>query len=288
MDGLSQLAFRLALIASAGAALFYWVGIVTPARRLISEGSGAGSIWQNVGHRVNGLGRVWALAAAMLLLITVVARWQAVDRAPWSNMWEFTVAFAAAVAVSYVLFERYVKATSIVGAVVQPVVVALLAAAVLLFPSRIEPLVPALQSQGILAAHVGFMVVSYGALTVSFGASVLRLAQGTKGRFAQLPKAKVLDDIAHASVIVGFPLLTLGIALGAYWANSAWGRYWDWDPKETASLVTWLIYGGYLHMRVQRSWRGTRASVMLLVGYVAILFTYFGVNLWISGLHSYA
>lgn len=288
MDGLSQLAFRLALIASAGAALFYWVGIITPAQRLISGGSGTGSIWQKMGRRVNSLGLVWALAAAMLLLITVVARWQAVDRAPWSNMWEFTVAFAAAVAISYVLFVRYVKATSIVGAVVQPVVVALLATAVLFFPSRIEPLVPALQSQGILAAHVGFMVVSYGALTVSFGASVLRLAQGTEGRFAQLPKAKVLDNIAHASVIVGFPLLTLGIALGAYWANSAWGRYWDWDPKETASLVTWLIYGGYLHMRVQRSWRGTRAAVMLLVGYVAILFTYFGVNLWISGLHSYA
>ena len=288
MDELSQLSFRLALIASAGAALFYWIGIVTPARRLVGEGTGAGSIWQNMGRRANGLGRVWALAAAALLLITVVARWQAVDRAPWSNMWEFTVAFAAAAAVSYVLFERYVRAMSIVGAIVQPVVVALLAAAVLFFPSRIEPLVPALQSQWILAAHVGFMVASYGALTVSFGASVLRLAQGTAGRFAQLPKANVLDDIAHASVIVGFPLLTLGIALGAYWANSAWGRYWDWDPKETASLVTWLIYGGYLHMRVQRSWRGTRAAVMLLIGYVAILFTYFGVNLWISGLHSYA
>jgi cytochrome c-type biogenesis protein CcsB len=132
------------------------------------------------------------------------------------------------------------------------------------------------------------MVVSYGVLTVSFGAAVLRLAQGEGTRFARLPSAHVFDNAAHASVVVGFPLLTLGVALGAYWANSAWGRYWGWDPKETASLVTWLIYGAYLHMFNQRSWRGGRGAIILLVGYAAILFTYFGVNLWISGLHSYA
>ncbi len=288
MDDLSQLSFRLALVASAGAALLYWAAVVMPARRAATAGDGADSVWRTVGRRVNGLGRMWALAAAAFLLMTVAARWQAAGRAPWTNMWEFTVAFAAAVAVAYVLFEYYLRGTSGIGAVVQPVVLALLVAAVLFFPSRIEPLVPALQSQGVLAAHVGFMVVSYGVLTVSFGASVLRLAQGSANRFGRFPRAQVLDDVAHASVVVGFPLLTLGVALGAYWANSAWGRYWGWDPKETASLVTWLIYAAYLHMRGQRSWRGTRAAIVLSVGYAAILFTYFGVNLWISGLHSYA
>ena len=288
MDSLTQLSFRLALIASAAAGLSYWLVALAPASSTAAPGDSASSVWRTVGHRMSGAGRLWALAAAAFLLVTVVARWQAAGRAPWSNMWEFTVAFAAAVAIAYVLFEHYVKGTQVLGAMVQPLVLLLLLMAVLFFPSHIEPLVPALQSQGILAAHVGFMVVSYGVLTVSFGAAALRLAQGEGTRFARLPPAHVLDNVAHASVVVGFPLLTLGVALGAYWANSAWGRYWGWDPKETASLVTWLIYGAYLHMFNQRSWRGGRGAIILLVGYAAILFTYFGVNLWISGLHSYA
>ncbi len=288
MDSLTQLSFRLALVASAAAGLSYWLVALAPAPAAAAPENGSSPVWRNIGHRMRGTGTLWALMAAAFLVVTVAARWQAAGRAPWSNMWEFTVAFAAAVAVAYVLFEYYLKGTSILGAVVQPLVLVLLLMAVLFFPSRIEPLVPALQSQGILAAHVGFMVVAYGALTISFGAACLRLAQGDRTRFARLPTARALDNMAHASVVVGFPLLTLGIALGAYWANSAWGRYWGWDPKETASLVTWLVYGAYLHMHNQRSWRGGRAAIVLLVGYAAILFTYFGVNLLISGLHSYA
>ena len=288
MDDLAQLSFRLALVAAAGAALTYWLAMLGPAWSPAGTGDGGWSLWHNVGRRVSSTGRAWALAAAAFLLLTVAARWQAVDRAPWSNMWEFTVAFAAAIAVAYVLFGYFQKGSSIIGAVVQPLVLVLLLMAILFFPSRIEPLVPALQSQGIMAAHVGFMVVSYGVLTISFAAAALRLAQGDAIRFPRLPRVQALDNVAHASVVVGFPLLTLGVALGAYWANSAWGRYWGWDPKETASLVTWLVYGAYLHMHGQRSWRGTRAATVLLIGYTAILFTYFGVNLWISGLHSYA
>jgi ABC-type transport system involved in cytochrome c biogenesis permease subunit len=83
-------------------------------------------------------------------------------------------------------------------------------------------------------------------------------------------------------------LLTAGVLLGAYWANDAWGRYWAWDPKETSSLVTWLIYGAYLHVSGLRGWTGRRAGVLLAGGYLAVLFTYFGVNFWIGGLHSYA
>lgn len=287
MEQLSQLSFRLALIAAAGAALTYWMAVAIPSAPAGVESGGGVAIFHRLSRRANVFGRLWAVAAAAFLLLTVAARWQAAGRAPWSNMWEFTVAFAAAIAVAYLLFEYNMRGARAVGAVVQPLVLALLATA-LLFPSRVEPLVPALQSQWILAAHVGFMIVAYGALTVSFGASVLRLVQGSGARFPGLPSVEVIDRIAHASVVAGFPLLTLGVALGAYWANSAWGRYWGWDPKETASLVTWLIYGAYLHMHNQRSWRGPRAAVVLLVGYAAVLFTYFGVNLWISGLHSYA
>src|SRR3990172_39223 len=104
----------------------------------------------------------------------------------------------------------------------------------------------------------------------------------------RLPDAATLDEIAYWSVLVGFPLLTLGIALGAYWANSAWGRYWGWDPKETSALLTWFVYAGYLHARGLRGWEGKRAAWLLVAGFLAVLFTYFAVNFLISGLHSYS
>ena len=102
-----------------------------------------------------------------------------------------------------------------------------------------------------------------------------------------LPRKSVLDEIGYKSVIVGFPMLALAIILGALWAEIAWGTYWSWDPKETASLVTWLIYGGYLHARVLRGWRGERSAMLLIIGFAATLFTYYG-NLFFGGLHSYA
>jgi cytochrome c-type biogenesis protein CcsB len=134
------------------------------------------------------------------------------------------------------------------------------------------------------------MLLAYSALSVSFGAAVLYLLQGgnTEARFSRLPSGEALEDIGYWSVLVGFPLLTLGIALGAYWANTAWGRYWGWDPKETAALLTWFVYAGYLHARVLRGWEGRRSAYVLVAGFGAVLFTYFAVNFLISGLHSYA
>ena len=102
-----------------------------------------------------------------------------------------------------------------------------------------------------------------------------------------LPKPQVLDEIGYRAVVVGYPFLTLTIILGAVWANTAWGTYWSWDPKETASLLTWLVYGAYLHARVVRGWRGQRAAWLLILGFEATLFTYFG-NLFFGGLHSYS
>jgi cytochrome c-type biogenesis protein CcsB len=111
---------------------------------------------------------------------------------------------------------------------------------------------------------------------------------GAERRFTRLPDAETLGEVAYWSVLVGFPLLTLGIALGAYWANSAWGRYWGWDPKETAALLTWFVYAGYLHARVLRGWEGHRAAWLLIAAFAAVMFTYFAVNFVFSGLHSYA
>ena len=116
----------------------------------------------------------------------------------------------------------------------------------------------------------------------------MMLIQTPANRFAWLPASNTLDEISFRAVVVGFPFFALLLVLGAYWGNIAWGRYWGWDPKETSALVTWLIYAAYLHTRNLSGWRGSKSAVLLIVGFVAVLFTYFAVNLWIVGLHSYA
>jgi cytochrome c-type biogenesis protein CcsB len=236
----------------------------------------------------------------------VAARWSAVGHAPISNMYEFTVAFAAGVATVYLAFEATSRQRR-VGIVALPIVIALLGIATL-FPSDIVPLIPALQNGPLLTIHVSVMMISYAVLTVAFCGAVIYLVQGGEGhrRFASLPSANAAADLAHRAVIVGFPLLALGIALGAWWANSAWGRYWGWDPKETSSLVTWLSLAAYFHARAgtgsiagapgirkvvpERIRRGRRPDPMwwLIVMWALVMFTFFGVNLWVSGLHSYA
>jgi cytochrome c-type biogenesis protein CcsB len=232
-----------------------------------------------------------ATAASWLVLgvltLSLAFRWAATDHPPYANMYEYTIALGWGSALFYVIFERW-SGQRALGAVLFPGITALFTISLVFFPEEITPLIPALQANRILAVHVGMMMLSYSALSVSFGAAVLYLLQDGRRRFARLPSGATLEDIAHRSVLVGFPMLALGIALGAWWANDAWGRYWAWDPKETAALVTWLIYAGYLHARGLRGWRGNRSAWLLIVGYAAVLFTYFAVNLWVSGLHSYA
>lgn len=227
----------------------------------------------------------WLTLAAFLT--SLITRAIAVQHPPYANMYEYTIALAAGSLVVYVWFERMYGQRAL-GAVVLPVVAALATISLLYFPYQSSPLIPALQANRILGIHVGMMMASYSALSVSFGAAVLYLVQDGQRRFARLPSPALLDEIAYKSVLVGFPMLALGIALGAWWANSAWGRYWAWDPKETSALMTWLIYAAYLHARGLRGWRGKRAAVLLIGGYAAVMFTYFVVNLWVAGLHSYS
>ena len=149
-----------------------------------------------------------------------------------------------------------------------------------------NPLMPALQNSPLLTLHVFTAALSYGAAVIAFGAGVMYLLAPRIG-WHGWPKPEILDELGYKAVIITFPMLTIMIILGAIWANIAWGRYWSWDPKETAALVTWLIYGAYLHARVVRDWRGARAAWLLVLGFAAILFTYFG-NLFFGGLHAYA
>jgi cytochrome c-type biogenesis protein CcsB len=131
--------------------------------------------------------------------------------------------------------------------------------------------------------------------TLTFCCSVMYLIQEHQlkskkmGAITQrLPSLKVLDDLSYQSLTFGFPLLTLGIITGAIWADYAWGRYWNWDPKETWSLITWLLYAALLHQRLTVGWRGRKAAIMAIIGFMAVLFTFLGVNLLLPGLHAYS
>jgi cytochrome c-type biogenesis protein CcsB len=235
----------------------------------------------------NRFARVFLYVALICLTASVVFRAIAVERPPLGNLWEYTVALGWGIVLFTTIFERAFHERA-VPTVMLPGAVVLMAVALAFFPSDVRPLVPALQSNRILGIHVTTMVMAYSALSISFGASLLYLLQSSSHPFSRLPDSETLSEVAYWSVLVGFPLLTLGIALGAYWANNAWGRYWGWDPKETSAFITWLVYAGYLHARGLRGWEGKRAAYLLLVGYGAVLFTYFAVNFLISGLHSYA
>jgi len=134
---------------------------------------------------------------------------------------------------------------------------------------------------------LGVRILSYAGFAVILFLSWL-LGTRLKNRLAGFANtADMLDEVGYKTIAIGFPLLTVGIMTGAVWANKAWGTYWGWDPKETWSLITWLIYAAYLHARFTRGWKGRRAAILSMVGFVAVIFTYLGVNLLLSGLHSY-
>ncbi|HET7494129.1 MAG TPA: cytochrome c biogenesis protein CcsA [Candidatus Limnocylindrales bacterium] len=223
--------------------------------------------------------------AAAILGVSMLSRAIVVGRGPWGNMFEFTVAFSFSMLAGYSLLARRYAIRSI-GFIPTGVALALLLYASSL-PSAISQLVPALQNPPLLTIHVGMAVLSYGIFATSFAAGVAYLVQGRDDRFAWLPSHKVLDEVAYRAVIIGFPIFATMIILGSWWASIAWSRYWGWDPKETAALVTWLIYAVYLHARNQRSWAGRPAALLLVVGFGMVLVTYSG-SLWFSGLHAYS
>jgi cytochrome c-type biogenesis protein CcsB len=232
-----------------------------------------------------GIAIAFAWLAWILVGLSMLSRAVIVGRGPWGNMYEFSVAFAWGIVGGYLFLGRRYPIRSI-GFLPLGVALFLVGYAVTL-PSTIEPLVPALQNPPLLTIHVAMAMISYGILATSFGAAVGYLLQGQNDRFAWLPSHKVLDEVAYRAVIIGFPIFATMIILGSWWASIAWGRYWGWDPKETSALVTWLIYAVYLHARSHRGWAGRPAALILVVGFAAVLFTYFG-NLFFSGLHAYS
>ncbi len=220
-----------------------------------------------------------AFLTACLFFLTV-----GTGHGPFTNQYEFSVSFAWGILLAYVYFEHKYHVRTI-GLLVLPIAAAFLLYAISMGATA-NPLVPALQNPPLLITHIVVAVVAYGAFSISFATAVLYLIQPEGGK-AALPKPALLDEMGYRAVIIAFPLMTLTVVIGALWAEKAWGSYWTWDPKETASLITWLIYGAYLHARVARGWVGRRAAWLLVLGFVSVLFTFFG-NLFFGGLHSYA
>lgn len=259
-----------------------------------AAGAGAGSVSATAtvgsGRRegaatAGGMGQAFLWASFALLGLGMLIRALLVGRGPWGNLYEFSVAFAFGILLGYLFLARRYPIRAIAFL---PIGVALfLLGYAFTLPQQISPLVPALDNPPLLTVHVAMAMLSYGIFAVSFGAAVGYLVQGRENRVAWLPPAKVLDEVAYRAVIIGFPIFATLIILGSWWASIAWGRYWGWDPKETAALVTWLIYAVYLHARNQRGWAGRPSALILVVGFGAVLFTYFG-NLFFPGLHTYS
>ncbi|MBN2123027.1 MAG: c-type cytochrome biogenesis protein CcsB [Deltaproteobacteria bacterium] len=249
-----------------------------------------------------GFGRLGTWVTALGLLgqsFALVLRWVEsyrleIGHAPLSNLYESLIFFAWTIVVLYLITEWKTKNRSI-GAFVTPL--AFLAMAYASYSpnitSRIQPLVPALKSNWLIA-HVITCFFGYAAFGLAFGLSIMYLLKRMdrpekRGPFLKIiPAPLILDDLNYQMIVMGFLLLTLGIITGSVWAHSAWGSYWSWDPKETWSLITWLVYAALLHSRMIRGWRGKRLALMSIIGFACVLFTYFGVNYILAGLHSYA
>ena len=205
--------------------------------------------------------------------------------APLSNLYESLVFFSLTIAVMYLVIEKKYK-VQIVSAIASPLACLAMAYASLSpnISDKIQPLMPALKSNWLIA-HVIACFLGYAPFAISFGVSVMYLFI-KKDSDQKRQRLGMLEELNQQLIMFGFLFLTIGIITGAVWANSAWGRYWGWDPKETWSLITWFIYATVLHARMMRGWGGRRIAWLSIIGFAAVLFTYFGVN-YLPGLHSY-
>jgi cytochrome c-type biogenesis protein CcsB len=239
-----------------------------------------------------------AITAAGFVIQTagIILRWiesykMGYGHAPLSNLYESLVFFAWVTILVYLAIEFKTK-NRVIGAFATPFATGAMAYASFApgVNDSIQPLIPALQSNWLIA-HVITCFLGYASFAIACGLGLMYLIRGDKkegqGLMGALPSKRVLDELMHQTIIFGFLWLTVGIITGAVWANQAWGTYWSWDPKETWSLITWFVYATALHARFVKGWAGKRIAWLSIIGFVSVIFTYFGVNFLLSGLHSY-
>ena len=269
--------------------------LVTPDGSAVEEPEAPPADDSHTRLRVDLFGRM-GLALTIIAwaahLAGVVFRGIAADRFPWGNMYEFVT--AAMLFISTAFLVMAFRGLRWLGLPVTLLVAVGQGLAVTVFYVAVAPLVPALHSVWFII-HIVTAAIAGAAFNIGGLLSILYLVrlraerrENVRGYLLKLPSVNRLDELAYRFHAFAFPLWTFAIAAGAIWAEYAWGRFWGWDPKETWSLVTWVIYAGYLHARATAGWRGKRAAVVALIGLACFWFNFVGINLLVSGLHSYA
>jgi len=223
--------------------------------------------------------------------LALLTRYVEAGYTPVTNLYE-SLSFFAWMIIGILLIANLKYKVKVLGSFLTPIALILMLFAFAL-PKEIFPLAPVLKSFW-HPFHVIFAFLGNAIFTLTFCCGVMYLIQEHQLKSKRmgaltkrLPPLNLLDDLSYQSLKFGFPLLTLGIITGAVWAEYAWGRYWNWDPKETWSLITWLLYAALLHQRLTVGWRGRKASIMAIIGFLTVLFTFLGVNLILPGLHTY-
>ncbi len=278
LQNLGSIGLYITITAYFLAMVFYWFSLVTK-----------NNLNAQLATALTVIG--WTGNTTVLVTRTILAH-----RLPLANGYEFILTFCWGTVLIY-LFSQFRYRLKALGAFVMPVPFLLMSFVVMTMGSNemiVQAIPPALKSHW-LTFHVLTAILSYGAFAVSFGLAVMYLCKTHSGEghsmtalVSRFPDADVLDEISYKLIVFAFSFLTLVIITGAIWAEYAWGTYWSWDPKETWSLITWIIYAGYLHARLMYDWKGKRAAWLAVFGFAAVLFTFFGVNYFLPGLHSYA
>ena len=238
-------------------------------------------------QKAAGAGFLLVVAGFVVHTLCIVVRGINAGRLPLTNQYEFASAFAWGIALCFLVFVKKYKFDAL-GMVVAPLIF-LVAGYAFMLNREINSLMPALQS-GWLGFHVCTAIVAYGGFGVAFGIALLYLLKGKlNGPLSErIPDERTLDTLIYRAVALGFLFLTLCMITGAIWAKRAWGSYWNWDPKETWSLITWIIYAIFLHLRLRGAVSGKKAALLAVIGFICVIFTYVGVNLLLHGLHSCA
>ncbi|PID76173.1 MAG: c-type cytochrome biogenesis protein CcsB [Deltaproteobacteria bacterium] len=246
-------------------------------------------VYQNTSAR--RIGRYLLILSGVLQALYIVSRYFLSGHTPVASQHEAVVFFAWAATWAYLSF-RWRYTVKNFGTFVSVLILALLIISTFSDKS-FTPLVPALQSFW-LPVHAGISLLAYGFLSLAFCGGVMYLLQDRelKGRrfgffLERLPSLDSLDQLNSQCTTTGFVFLTLGIVTGSIWARQAWGAYWQWDPKETWSLITWFVYLVQIHKRFTVGWRGKRAAIMTIAGFLSVVFTLWGVTYLLGGVHSY-
>ncbi len=236
-----------------------------------------------------------ALIAAMLGLVShtaaIIVRWVAVGHGPYLGFYEVVSSLAWCTVVALVVIAWRRPGLQQIGVVIMPLALLSVGAAMLAPKSQME--ITGTLASWWLVLHVGFAKLTYGAFIVSFALALVFLIREHStelprwARFLEkMPSQQVIDDLSFKFIAVGFILLAIMIAAGAIWANEAWGRYWSWDPIETWSLISWLIYAAYLHLRLTMGWRGTKTAWIAVLALPVLVFAFLGVPLVYNSIHA--